>query len=442
MKTKILIVDDEKSQRELLGGFLKKKGYETVVAGSAEEGLELFEKDCFNLAILDIKLPGMDGIQLVGCLKELDPDFPAILLTAFGTVESAVRGMKAGAYDYLTKPINLEELLEVITKALKHNELITENKLLKEQLREKYPGEILSESNAMQQVLDTMAKVAPTDVPVLIRGESGTGKELAARTIYALSTRKNEPFIAINCAAIPENLLESEMFGYEKGAFTGATGLKKGKIEIASSGTIFFDEIGDMPPGLQSKLLRFLQDGKFYRLGSTVELQSSARIIAATNQNLEKLISEKAFREDLYFRLKVITIEIPPLRLRKKDIMPLANFFLDKFSRKHHKDIDGFSPELRKFILNYSWPGNVRELENSIERAVVLTQTNLITMDNIGYTEGAGFEKPVTLEEVEKKHIEYVLNQTGWMLNEAADMLGIHRNTMRMKIEKYGLKRK
>ncbi|MBN1756494.1 sigma-54-dependent Fis family transcriptional regulator [bacterium] len=439
MKFRILIIDDESSQRELLKGYLSKQGFETETAGSGEKALELFKETVFDLALVDFKLPGMDGISLISEFREIDPYFQAVMLTAYGTVESAVRGMKAGAFDFITKPVNLNELMEIIHKALEHRNLLQENKLLKEQLKSSYPESIVAESPSMRKVLELVTRIAATDVGVLIIGESGTGKDLIARAVHALSHRQEGSFIPINCAAIPENLLESELFGYEKGAFTGAASRKPGKLELASGGTIFLDEIGDMPPGLQAKLLRFLQDGKFFRLGGCSEIQSDARVIAATNQNLELLIREKRFREDLYFRLKVITLEIPPLRVRRQDILPLGELFLQKFRAKHHKEISGFSVDLRKFMLDYSWPGNVRELENAVERAVVLARTSLLQFTDFVFSAVSGSDKAVTLEELESAHIKKILEQVDGHLIEAADLLGIHRNTLRQKIRKYGL---
>lgn len=435
----ILIVDDEEPQREALGGYLKKRGFHVLKAGSGEEALELVGQG-IDIAIVDLKLPGMDGLELLNRLKRLDPKIEVLVVTAYGSIETAVVAMKSGAFHYLTKPIDLEELNLLIDRAFEKLELEKEVRLLREELKDlKKVPDIVAESPLMKEVLSLIFRVAPTQATVLLTGESGTGKELLARAIHEASPRKNARFVAISCAAIPETLLESELFGYEKGAFTGAERAKPGKFELADRGTLFLDEVGDLPKTLQPKLLRVIQERELERLGGTRPIKTDVRLIAATNQDLEGKVKDGTFREDLYYRLNVVTIRIPPLRERREDVLPLAYHFLKKFSEEIKKPILGFTREAERLLLSYTWPGNVRELENAVERAVVLTRKNYIEVRDLPIASPEMEEEPLRLEEVEAKHIKRVLRMTGGNLSKASEILGIHRNTLREKMKKYRL---
>jgi len=444
---RILIVDDEKSQRDMLAGSLEKEGYSVATAESGFEAIKLCEDKYFEVALIDLKMPGMDGIELLKKLKETNPEIQVIIMTAYGTVESAVEAMKLGAYHYVNKPINLDELKLNIKKALENYHLLAENKYLKTELEEKYKDvHIIGESKAIKEVLSTVSRVAKSKSTVLIRGESGTGKELVARAIHALSDRGDKRFIPVSCAALPETLLESELFGYEKGAFTGAIKRKEGRFELADGGALFLDEIGDIPLETQVKILRAIESQEFERLGGKETLKVDVRIISATNQDLEKKINEGTFREDLYYRLNVISIFIPPLRDRKEDLMLLVDHFIKKANQKCGKFIEGITTEVKDIIFNYDWPGNVRELENMIERGVVLSRTDVIDKNDLPYF-GLIKSKEVisslnlSLREMEKNHILNTLKMTDWNLGKAAEILGIHRNTLRLKMKEYGIER-
>jgi DNA-binding NtrC family response regulator len=447
--TKLLVVDDEPGQRDLLSGFLSKKEYQVYTAGSAEEALEQYHKIFAPVAVVDMKMPGMNGIELLSRLKEINPFIQVIMLTAFGSVETAVAAMKAGAFDYLTKPVeDLDELLLKLEKAAAQNRLVVDNRVMSERLAEIFPtAEIIGESQAIQKVKEMISLVAPKEATVLITGASGTGKELVARAIHALSPRAAKRLVAINCAAFPENLLESELFGYERGAFTGADKTKQGRFELADGGTLFLDEIAEMPLTMQVKLLRVLEERKIQRLGSVKEIQLDIRIIAATNRNLQKAVAEGRFREDLYYRLNVIMIHIPPLTERTRDILLLAEKFIETCSKKIGKDVKGIDTEAAEIMTSYGWPGNVRELENVIERAVVLTLSEQITKNDLtGLTSGEGAAPSagaiMPLSEVEKRHIRFCLDQLDWSISLCAEKLGIHRNTLRAKIKEYKLSRR
>ncbi len=446
--TKLLIVDDEQGQRDLLSGFLSKKEYQVHAAASAEEALEKYRKIFAPVAVVDMKMPGMNGIQLLSRLKEINPFIQVIMLTAFGSVETAVAAMKAGAFDYLAKPVeDLDELLLKLEKAAAQNRLVVDNQVMSERLTEVFPvAEIIGESSAARKVKEMISLVAPKEATVLVTGASGTGKELVARAIHALSPRAAKKLVAINCAAFPENLLESELFGYERGAFTGAEKTKQGRFELADGGTLFLDEIAEMPLTMQVKLLRVLEEKKIERLGSVKEIQLDIRIIAATNRNLQELVAEGRFREDLYYRLNVIMIDIPPLTERTGDILLLTERFIEKCSKKIGKNVKGVDTEAAEILTTYGWPGNVRELENVIERAVVLTHSEQITKNDLaGLTSRQVVEAAggpiVPLSEVEKQHIKLCLEQLDWSISLCAEKLGIHRNTLRAKIKEYKLTR-
>ncbi|MEA1979832.1 MAG: sigma-54 dependent transcriptional regulator, partial [candidate division Zixibacteria bacterium] len=431
---KLLIVDDEKNQRELLSGYLNKKGFTVFTADSGEQALNEYHEHFSSLAIVDMKMSGMNGIELLSRLKEINPFIQILMLTAFGSVETAVAAMKAGANDYLTKPVeDLDELLIKLEKAYLQNQLIVENKVMQERLSEVFPEtEIIGESDAIKDIKEMISLVAKKDATVLIIGTSGTGKELVAQALHALSDRANKRLVAINCSAFPENLLESELFGYEKGAFTGADRTKQGRFELADGGTLFLDEIGDMPLSMQVKLLRVLDQKRIERLGSVKEIELDIRIIAATNRDLGTMVKEGKFREDLFYRLNVIQIKLPGLKERKSDILLLAEKFIDKSSRKIGKKIIGIDSDAANILTSYDWPGNVRELQNIIERAVVLSRSDTITVKELSGLSNNLELSPlaksdiIPLSELEKNHIKQALNQFSWNMSLTSQKLGIH----------------
>jgi two-component system response regulator AtoC len=442
---RIIVIDDEASQRNLLAGFLKKKGYDTREASSGPQALKMLADSGAEVALTDMRMPDMDGLTFLNELRRNYPETDVIVVTAFATVENAVEAMKAGAADYLIKPVNLEQLLLIIKKIESNQRLVAENRYLKRKLEEVegFP-ELIGQSSPFKKVLSDIAVIAGADSTVLIRGESGTGKELVARAIHFSSELKNGPFLAVNCAALPETLLESELFGYEKGAFTGAVKRRLGRFELANNGTLFLDEIGDLPLPVQVKLLRVLETKSFERLGGDRSVEVGIRLITATNRDLESKVKDGTFREDLYFRLNVIPIHLPPLRERKDDITLLTEHFINKFSAKAGKQIEGVTAEARDMLLSYNYPGNVRELENAIERAVVLTRSNVIDKDclsgfGISLKESTVLSDSLVLEELEKKAIREALDRTSGKLIEAASLLGIHRNTLRLKMKQYGI---
>jgi len=443
---RVLLVDDEAGQRDLLKGFLTKRTYEVLAAASGEEAVAQYHNYFAPVAIVDMKMPGMNGIQLLGRLKDINPFIQVIVLTAFGSVETAVQAMKAGAFDYLTKPVgDLEELLIKLEKAAAQNQLIVEAEVMREKLNDIFPDtELIGESKGIKDVRKLIALVGPKDTTVLITGASGTGKELVARGIHAMSPRREKRLVSINCAAFPENLLESELFGYERGAFTGADKIKQGRFELADGGSLFLDEIGEMPLVMQAKLLRVLEDHTIERLGSIKQIRLDIRLITATNRDLKLMVREKRFREDLYFRLNVVEINLPPLQDRGGDILILAKKFIEKYSKKIGKDIKGIDSAGAKTLTAYDWPGNVRELENVIERALILTQSNQITKEDlVGLTSttaessASGEIRPIA--ELEKKHIKRCLELNGWNIGKSAEQLGVHRNTLSSKIKEYNL---
>ena len=453
----ILIVDDEKNYPTILGEVLKEEGFFPVTSSSGLEALEILKNQEIDLVLTDVMMPGLSGIELLARIKETLPDLPVIVMTAHGSVEKAVEAMQEGAYYYIAKPYKIDEVRKVAREALLKRKLQVENLELKATLRQS--GQvpyIVGKSEAMRGVLETIKQIAPSDTNVLVLGESGTGKELVAKAIHYNSPRKGRPFVALNCAAIPETLLESELFGYVKGAFTGAATTKKGMLEVADGGTLFFDEVGDLPPLLQAKLLRVIQEREFKRLGGTSDIKVDLRIIAATNQNLEEKVKKKEFREDLYYRLNVIQIKLPPLRERKEDIPLLAQHFLAKYSRELGKKMEGFTPEAMELLLQYDYPGNVRELENILERCITLEPGPLITERYIrSYLaeaplspyrpsveveipeEGVDLER--IIEEMEKAYLRKALEKAGGVKKRAAELLGMNFRAIRYKLAKYGL---
>jgi two-component system response regulator AtoC len=439
----ILVVDDEEPFRRLLKKELTRKGYAVEVAADGSEALRLLNDRSFNVILLDVVMPGVDGISLMKKLKEDSGAPSVIVLTGKATVETAVEAMKNGAYDYLTKPYKLDELAVVIDRAYEFSRLSVKSRLLEQELvRQEVPFAFIGKSRQIQEILSLIEKVAPTDSPVFIQGESGTGKELVANTVWHFSLRKDAPFIALNCATLSENLIESEIFGHEKGAFTSAYQTKHGLVEVADKGTLFLDEIAEMPIGLQAKLLRFLDSGEFRRVGGNKTLSVDVRVIAATNKDLATLIKAGSFREDLYYRLNVINITIPPLRERKADIAELARHFLATYAKKLSKPIADFTSEALELLSAYRWPGNVRELENVVERAVIVCESGTIGAEDLSipsYAAVADMNVNPSLEEMEKNYILRVLKETGGNQSKASQLLGIDRKTLYLKLKKYGI---
>jgi DNA-binding NtrC family response regulator len=444
-KHKILIVDDEKIVRESLFHWFEDEGYDVETADSAEAALKIFEKNKYDLILLDMRMPGMNGIELLEKIKEIDRDCIVILITAYASVPTAVQALKFGAYDYVTKPVDPDELNHLVKNALEKKSLKDENVMLKDKIEQMIiPDNLIGESEDMKKIFELINTVAPADTTVLIRGESGTGKELVAKAIHLNSGRKYFPIITVNCGALAESLLESELFGHEKGSFTGANYRRKGKFEMANGGTIFLDEIGAVSQKMQVELLTVIETKKFSRVGGNEIISSDFRVIAATNESLEELVKEGKFREDLYYRLNVFTLFIPPLRERKSDIPVLTEYFLKRFCNMMNKTIKTLSPEALDFLMKYQWPGNVRELENAIERAVVVSKKDVLNTDDFSFLSLKGDEKietGITLEEVEKKYIISVLEKTGWNISKAAEILGIDRVTIYNKMNRYGLKK-
>ena len=442
---KILVVDDEKIVRESLFHWFEDEGYSVDTAEDAVDALKQFDKGKYDLILLDMKMPGMSGLELLSKIKEIDKDSSVILITAFASVPTAIQALKEGAYDYVTKPVDPDELNNLVKNAIEQKALKDENYMLKNKIEQLViPENLIGESEEMHKIFELINTVAPTDTTVMIRGESGTGKELVARAIHLNSKRKYFPIVTVNCGAIAESLLESEFFGHEKGAFTGANYRRKGKFELANGGTIFLDEIGTISPKMQVELLRIIETKKFTRVGGNDTIKSDFRVIAATNEALEDLVKEGKFREDLFYRLNVFSIFIPPLRERRKDIAPLAYHFLNKFSTAMNKNVTKISDTAMYFLRNYEWKGNVRELENAIERAVVVGRGDTIELKDLPFspesTSDTGAELS-TLSEVEKKYIEKTLSQNNWNINKCAGILGIERATLYNKISKYGLKK-
>ncbi|MCM8771696.1 MAG: sigma-54 dependent transcriptional regulator [Candidatus Omnitrophica bacterium] len=443
---KILVIDDEQGVRESLR-FVLKNRYKVFVSSTGKEGLAIIEKELPDVVILDILLPDTNGIALLKEIRDKFKNISVIMLTAVSQIKTAVEAIKMGAVDYITKPFNIEELVLTIEKTLKTKNLITHIEFLKEEIKTEYPLDtIVYKSKIMAEIIKIAEKIAFTDSPILITGPTGVGKELIARFIHETGPRRDQPFVSIHCAAIPETLFESEIFGYEKGAFTNAFKSKKGKIEIAGSGTLFFDEVGEIPLSIQVKLLRFLEEKKFSPLGSNELIESNARVISATSKNLKEEIGKGKFREDLFYRLSVIPIEIPPLKERKEDIIPLLQYYIKFFKMKFNSKIQDFSQEAKEAFLEYDWPGNVRELKNIIERIFVLNSEKvIIELDDL--PEELRVRKRIfrsfkeEVENFEKKLIEDALKKANWNQTKAAEILKTTRRILRYKIQKYGLKR-
>jgi DNA-binding NtrC family response regulator len=451
MKARILIADDEEKMRRVLEIMLSQDGYRIAAAQDGLEALTAFEKHPCDLVITDLKMPRLDGLELIRKLRKVSPDVPVIVITAFGSVETAVAAMKEGAFDYVTKPFDREEIRVLVSKALGYGSLRRENSFLREEVRRRATfEELVCASPRMRDAYQLAGQVAAATATVLISGESGTGKELLARAIHHASPRNGGPFVAINCASIPETLLESELLGYEKGAFTGADRAKPGRFELAEQGTLFLDEIGDMPQSLQAKLLRVLQERSFERLGGTRTLEVDVRMIAATNQNVIELVKQGRFRDDLYYRLSVFPIHLPPLRERPEDIPLLALHFLKRFGGEMGKAVRTYSEEALALLRSYAWPGNVRELQNVVERAVILSKTDTIGAAEIALGGGTAAERAgafralipsdgISLEEVERQLIAAALDLADQNQVKAAALLRITRNTLRYRMEKYGI---
>jgi len=443
----ILIVEDEETQRSLLAGLLRKEGYSVEEAGDGARAIELFRIKTIDLVLLDFKLPDMDGLTILKSVKEINPESEIIMITAFGSIENAVNALKSGASEYLTKPIDLDDLLFKIKKIEDKKYLIHENRVLKEALRDRFKSEdFIYSSEKMSEVVSLITRIAKTVSTCIIEGESGVGKEVVLNLIHQLSERRNQPLVKVNCAAIPETLLESELFGYEKGAFTGAFQRKIGKFELANKGTIFLDEIGDLTPVLQAKLLRVIQEKELERLGGLHPVKIDVRLIVATNKNLEEEVKKGNFREDLYYRLNVVRIWVPPLRERKEDIPALMDFFAKRYAGRYKKNIKGFTRESRDQLIKYDYPGNVRELENMIERAIVLARGDYITLDdipNLSNSNAAPAEGGIreTVGVMEKQMITESLIKADWVQTKAAALLGISERMLRYKMKKYAIAR-
>jgi len=449
----ILIVDDEKNYLVVLEALLGPEGYEIITTDNARDALRLVRESDLDMVITDIKMPNMNGMALLEECKKVKPELPVIMMTAYGTIEMAVEAMKNQAYDYITKPFQNEQLKLTVKKALDNYRLIKQNKLLSEALSDRFKfGNIIGKSKPMLEIFDSISKLAQSRASVLITGPSGTGKELIAKAIHYNSPRKDRPFISVNCGALTETLLESELFGHEKGAFTGAVAMKKGRFELSDRGTLFLDEIGDMPPPLQVKLLRVLQEMEFERVGGTRTIKVDVRVLSASNRNIKEEVANELFREDLFYRLNVMNIEVPPLRERIDDIPLLVKHFIEKYRGDEEKDKIELSPDVWKVLYNYSWPGNIRELENVIERAVVLNPGGLISLEDLPEElAGAEVEFDVerfippnvplseALEQIEEKLIRRALAQCNNVQSHAAEMLGITKSLIQHKMKKYSI---
>jgi len=447
-KVRVLVVDDELIMRDSLSDWLRLDGYEVTGVDNGAEAIERVKKEEWDVLIVDLKMPGMNGIEVMQEVRKIDRGIPVIIMTAYATVDTAVKAMKEGAYDYIVKPFNPEEIGLTIRKIIAQQRLVKENIYLRRELRRRYQfKDIITKNPRMRDILELVKSVAKTASTVLIEGESGTGKELIARAIHSSSPRGKCPFVAVSCAALPETLLETELFGHEKGAFTGAISAKKGRFELADKGTLFLDEIAEMSMKTQVDLLRVLEEKEFTRIGGTKPIRVDVRIISATNKNLKKLVAEGAFRDDLFYRLNVVSIQIPPLRERMEDIPLLAEHFLEKYRIEYTKKVGEISEEVMNLLLKHDWPGNVRELENTIESSLVVTKSNIINLEDLPDSFGTPDEKSYRLsgkkrlDEVEKECISGALHVHNWNIKKSAEMLGIDRTTLYNKIRKYNLKK-
>ncbi|PIP12376.1 MAG: Fis family transcriptional regulator [bacterium (Candidatus Stahlbacteria) CG08_land_8_20_14_0_20_40_26] len=448
-KPRILVVDDELIIRQSLSDWLAESGYEVEAVEDGFKAIGEVKKKKWDLLLVDLKMQGMDGIDVMREAKRISKELPVVIITGYPTVDSAVQAMKEGAYDYIVKPFNPEEIDLVIRNIIAHQNLVKENIYLRQELKRRYQfKDIIGKSRKMQEVLVLVKTVAKSNSTVLIQGESGTGKELIARAIHSTSPRSKCPFVAVSCAALPETLLESELFGHEKGAFTNAISLRKGKFELADKGTLFLDEVGDMSQNTQADLLRVLEEREFRRIGGSELIKVDVRVISATNKELEKLVKEEKFREDLYYRLNVVCIQVPPLRERREDIPLLVEHFLTKYSIENKKGIEFIDEDALRLLMRYNWPGNVRELENVIERAVVVAKKDFIGPDELPPSvkgkpkevlKSSVADHNLSLQEIEKRHISQVLEATNWNIKEAANILKIDRTTLYNKIKKYKL---
>lgn len=451
---KILIIDDEKSILDLLSVVFEKEGYHVETSLAATRAVDLMGHKDFDLIISDIKMPKMNGMELLKYVRENRPDIPVVMITAYGTIKQAVEALKAGAMDYVVKPFDVEELKIIVAQGLEKKRLKEENIFLKKELKKKYDFEnMVGKSKTMKEIYSLIEKVALTDSTVLISGESGTGKEMAARAVHFLSPRRERAFVSLNCGALPENLLESELFGHVKGSFTGAVATKKGMFEIAEKGTLFLDEVSEMSPWTQVKLLRSLQDKKIRRVGGTEEIPVDVRIIAATNQNLQQRMDDGRFREDLFYRLNVISFEMPPLRKRREDISLLVTHFLEKYCKGMGRPVKRIAPEVFSVFESYPWPGNVRELENTIERVVAIEERETITRESlpkemllpnkrqdVSLSLQRGFDLNAKMDEISNHYVQQALVESRGNLKEAANLLGINYRSLRYLIDKHGLK--
>jgi DNA-binding NtrC family response regulator len=448
----ILIAEDEPFQREMLRDFLEGEGHQVTESEDGASALRLLAKGSFDLVLLDFKMGGMDGLEVLREARRINPEIDAVILTAYGTIETAVAAMKAGARDYLTKPIDLDELSLVIGRIADHRRLVKENQVLRQEIEARGPASqtMLHQSEKMAELLNLAGRIASSQATVLIQGETGTGKELLAGLVHNMSPRSGRPLVAVNCAAIPETLLESELFGHEKGAFTGAVQRRIGRFEQADGGTLFLDEIGELTPPVQVKLLRFLQEREFQRVGGERTLKADVRIISATHQDLEARVKEGLFREDLFYRIHVVTLDIPPLRERPEDILMLVDHFIRKYTQENQKAIEGVSREARDRLIRYEYPGNVRELENIIERAVVIARDSVITTRDLPFQECLDTEEAEetipagslheSLENLERQMIQDALETAQSNQSQAARLLGLSERMLRYKLKKYGLK--